>query len=114
MAAKVRKGDRVEIISGNHKGEMGKVLRIIPDRQLVLVEGVNLVWRHVRPSKRNPQGGRIQKEAPIHLSNVLPVDPKTNRGARVGFEFEKDDQGRIVGKRRVTIGGTVLTDVVAK
>src|ERR1043166_8086628 len=111
MASKVRKGDRVEVIAGDHKGEMGKVLRVITDRNLVVVEGVNLVYRHVRPSRKNPQGGRIRKEAPLQISNVLPVDPKTNRGSRVRFEIERDGDGRMMAKKRVTVGGTVLGDV---
>lgn len=111
MAAKVRKGDRVEVIAGAHKGEQGKVLRVDPTAQKVLIEGVNQVYRHLKPSRQNPQGGRIQKEAPIHLSNVLPVDPKTGHGSRIHFEVERDGAGKVVGKRRVTVGGTVLADV---
>ena len=114
MAAKIRKGDRVEVISGDHRGEIGKVLRLILDRNQVVVEGVNLVFRHVRPSRRNPQGGRIRKEAPLHMSNVLPIDPKTNRGSRVRFEIERDGSGAVVAKRRVTTGGTVLNDVLRR
>ena len=110
MAAKVRKGDRVEVISGEHRGQQGKVLRVSPELGRVWIEGVNLVYRHLRPSRRNPQGGRIQKEAPIHASNVLPVDPKTGRGSRVRFEVERDAAGKMV-KRRVTKGGTVLENV---
>lgn len=111
MAAKIRKGDQVEVIAGDHKGETGKVLRIITDRNMAVVEGVNMVWRHVRPSRRNPQGGRIQKEAPLHLSNLLPVDPKTGKGSRVRFEIERDGAGAIVAKHRVTMGGTRLNEV---
>ncbi len=111
MAAKIRKGDRVEVIAGDHRGEQGKVLRVDPDKQRVLVEGVNLVYRHLRPSRTNPQGGRIRKEAPIHLSNVLAVDPKTGRGSRVRFESDRDKGGKLVSKRRVTTKGTVLEDV---
>jgi len=111
MAAKIRKGDRVEVIRGDHKKETGKVLRVIPDRGLVVVEGVNLVYRHVRPSRRNPQGGRIRKEAPLPMSAVLPVDPKTGRGSRVRFDVERDPQGRVTAKRRTTLGGTVLNDL---
>src|SRR5438876_587837 len=114
MAAKIRKGDRVEVISGDHRGEMGKVLRLIPDRNLVVVEGVNLVYRHVRPSRRNPQGGRIRKEAPLQMSNVLPIDPKTNRGSRVRFEIERDGNGRMTAKRRVTVGGTILNEITRR
>lgn len=110
MATHVKSDDIVEVISGDHKGERGKVLRVLPDRNLVVVEGVNMVYRHVRPSQRNPQGGRLHKEAPLHISNVLPIDPKTNRGSRVRFELHPSTDGPSV-KRRVTIGGTVLDEV---
>lgn len=111
MAAKVRKGDRVEVICGDHRGEQGKVLRVDPETGRVWVEGVNLVYRHLRPSRTNPQGGRIRKEAPIAVSNVLPVDPKTGRGSRVHFEMERDRDGRMTAKRRTTRGGTVLEEI---
>lgn len=111
MAAKVRSGDRVEVIGGEHRGQQGRVLRVDKAALRVWIEGVNMVHRHLRPSRQNPQGGRIQKEAPIHLSNVLPVDPKTGRGSRVRFEIERDGNGKIVSKKRVTVGGTVLEDV---
>lgn len=114
MAAKVRQGDRVEVISGAHKGEQGKILRVNPARQTVWIEGVNLVYRHLRQSRRNPTGGRIRKEAPIHLSNVLPIDPKTGHGSRIHFEVVRDGEGCPVSKRRVTRGGTVIEDVQAK
>ena len=111
MARHVKSNDIVEVIAGDHKGERGKILRVLVDRNLVLVEGVNMVYRHVRPSQRNPQGGRLQKEAPIHISNVLPIDPKTNRGSRVRFEFDPTAAKGSRIKRRVTIGGTVLDQV---
>ena len=82
MACKVRRGDIVQVIRGDHKGARGKVLRVDRAREMVYVEGVNIVYRHVRPTRRNPQGGRIQKEAPIHVSNVLPYDSKAGRGLR--------------------------------
>ena len=113
MAAKIRKNDRVEVISGDHRGEQGRVLRVDPEKQTVVIEGVNLVYRHLKQSRRSPQGGRIRKEAPIHLSNVLPVDPKTSRGSRVHFQVEKDSSGKIVSKKRVTQGGSVLEEVKA-
>ena len=78
MARHIRSGDQVMVIAGADKGKTGKVLRIIPDRQRVVVEGINRVWKHVRPSQRHPQGGRIQKDAPIHLSNVMPIDPSSS------------------------------------
>jgi large subunit ribosomal protein L24 len=111
MAARVRKDDIVEVITGDHRGARGKVLRVLPDKQRVVVEGVNMVYRHVRRSRRNPQGGRIQKEAPIHLSNVMPVNPKTDRGTRVRFQVQRDSHGRVVSKQRVARDGTVLSDV---
>jgi large subunit ribosomal protein L24 len=110
MAAKIRKGDRVEVISGDHRGEQGQILRIDKDKNRVIVEGVNLVYRHLRPSRSNPQGGRIRKEAPIHMSNVLPVDPKTARGSRVHFEIERDSAGAVVSKKRTSKSGTVLEE----
>jgi large subunit ribosomal protein L24 len=113
MAAKIRKNDRVEVITGDHKGEQGRVLRVDPVKQRIFIEGVNLVYRHLKPSRTNPQGGRIRKEAPVHVSNVLPVDPKTGRGSRVHFEVERDKQGKQTSKRRVTHGGTVLEDAKA-
>ena len=102
MAAHIRKNDIVEVISGDHRGARGKVLRIDPAKCKVIVEGVNLVFRHVRPTRRNPQGGRVQKEAALHISNVLPVDTAKGKGSRVRFETSGGE------KRRVTVGGSSL------
>ena len=85
MAKHVRKGDMVHVIAGNDKGKVGEVMAVYPKADRVLVQGINRVYRHLKPSRQHPQGGRIQKEMPIHISNVLPVDPKTNRATRVGF-----------------------------
>ena len=82
MACHIRKDDIVEVITGDHKGQRGKVLRLDFKRGMVVVEGVNMVYRHVRPSKRNPQGGRLQREAPIHISNLLPFDAKAKEAQR--------------------------------
>jgi large subunit ribosomal protein L24 len=98
MARKIRTGDTVMIIAGADKGQTGKVLRILTSKNRVVVEGINRVWKHVRPSQRNPQGGRIQKDAPLHISNVLPVDPATGKPVRVRFEM------RDGVKRRVAVG----------
>src|SRR5215510_1500587 len=100
MARHIKSGDQVIVIAGADKGKVGRVLRIIPDRDRVVVEGINRVWKHVRPSQRYPQGGRIQKDAPIHLSNVMPIDPTTGKGARVRVQT-KDG-----AKHRVTTKGT--------
>lgn len=110
MAARVRKDDIVEIVAGDYKGARGKVLRVLRDKNRVLVEGVNMVYRHVRRSRRHPQGGRIRQEAPIHLSNVQPVDPKTGKGTRVRFKVARDASGQL-SKQRVAISGTVLSEV---
>lgn len=103
MARHVKKGDTVEIIAGVNKGATGKVMRVIPDKDRVLVEGVNLAYKHVRPSQKNPQGGRIRVERPIHISNILPVDPKSSAGTRVRFETDKKGN-----KRRVAVNGTEI------
>ena len=111
MAARVRRDDVVEVVAGAHKGARGKVLRLDPERQRVVVEGVNMVYRHVRKSRRHPQGGRVQKEAPIHLSNVMPVDPRTGRATRVRFEEKRDASGKRISKQRVSVAGNVLSEV---
>ena len=111
MALHIRKNDIVQVITGDHRGARGKVLRIDRDRAMVVVEGVNMVYRHVRPTRRNPQGGRIQKEAPIHISNVLPYDSAAGSGRRVHFEVERDSSGKITAKRRVTQSGTRLHEL---
>ena len=90
------------VIAGSDKGRTGKVLRVLPDKNRVVVEGVHRVWKHVRPSQRTPQGGRIQKDAAIHISNVQPIDPATGKGTRVRF------QTRDGAKHRVGTGGTDL------
>ena len=103
MANHVKKGDMVEIISGDNKGSTGRVLRVIPKSKRVVVEGLNLVHKHVRPSQRNPQGGRIRIEQPMSISNVLPINPKSSSGSRVRFEVGKDG-----GKKRVAVDGSEI------
>lgn len=87
----IRKNDTVMVISGNARGKTGKVLKVFPDRNRVIIEGVNIMKRHSRPSQKNPQGGIIQKEASIHVSNVMLLDPKTNEPTRVGTKLIKDE-----------------------
>ena len=103
MALHVKKGDMVEIISGDHKGDSGRVLRVIHESNRVVVQGHNIAKKHVRPSRRNPQGGRINVEQPIHMSNVLPINPKSSSGSRVRYEVKKDGS-----KRRVAVDGTEI------
>ena len=90
MARHVRKGDMVQVIAGADKGSVGEVMRVYPKTDKVLVQGINRVYRHLRPSRQHPQGGRIQKEMPVNISNVLPLDPKTNQPTRVGFRIAAD------------------------
>lgn len=78
----VRKGDQVIVISGNDKNEVGEVKSVFPDRNRVIVEGVNLRWKHRKPSQQNPQGERVKAECPIHVSNVMHVDPETGKRLR--------------------------------
>ena len=82
----VKKGDKVMVISGKDKGKTGVILSAFPKKDRVLVEGVNIVKKHSKPSQMNPQGGIISQEAPIHVSNVMPIDPKTGEPTRVGYQ----------------------------
>jgi large subunit ribosomal protein L24 len=106
MAMHVKKDDMVQVITGDYKGATGKVLRVLCDENKVIVQGINLAKKHVRPSRRNPSGGRINIEQPIHISNVLPVNPKTSKGSKVRYEIGEDG-----GKRRVAKDGTKIGDV---
>jgi large subunit ribosomal protein L24 len=94
MALHVKKGDTVQIIAGDHKGSVGKVLRVMTKENKVIVQGHNLVKKHVKPSRKNPQGGRISVEQPIHMSNVLPVSPKSSKGSRVHYQINQDGSKR--------------------
>lgn len=86
---KVKKGDRVVVLSGRDKGKRGEILKMIPDEQRVVVQGANMVKRHTRPSASS-QGGIIEKEAPMHVSNVAHIDPKTDAPTRVGYKTLED------------------------
>jgi large subunit ribosomal protein L24 len=94
----VKKGDKVQVISGKDKGKQGVILEAYPTRERVLVEGVNIVKKHSKPSQLNPQGGIIDMEAPIHVSNVMPLDPKTNEPTRVGYTIVDGKKVRIAKK----------------
>jgi len=98
MARHVKKNDTVEIIAGDDKGAIGRVLRVIPEKNLVVIQGLNIAKKHVRPSRKNPQGGRINVERPLHISNVLPVNTKTSKGERVSYKIGKDGRKKRVFK----------------
>jgi len=94
---KIRKNDNVIVIAGNSRGKSGKILKVYPETRRIIVEGVNIMKRHTRPNQRNPQGGIVQREAPIHMSNVMLLDPKSNQPTRVGTKVVKDES---IGKKR--------------
>lgn len=108
MAQSIKAGDTVEIIAGDDRGMQRKVLSVDPVNGKVVVEGVNRAFRHVRPSRRNPQGGRLQIEQPIDISNVMLVNPKTNRPTRVRFEMDAKGE-----KKRLAVDGTEI-DVIRR
>jgi large subunit ribosomal protein L24 len=90
MAARIRKGDTVVVISGKDKGKTGKVTRVMREEDRVVVAGINLVKRHTRPTPRNPSGGIVEREQAIHACKVMPVDPKSGKGTRVRFKTLDD------------------------
>ena len=89
---KIHKSDNVIVISGNSRGKNGKVLKVFRENGRVIIEGVNIIKRHSRPSQKNPQGGIVQKEAPIHASNVMVICPKCSKPSRVGRHSVTDSQ----------------------
>src|SRR6202453_3847179 len=97
----VRKDDMVEVITGDdaEKGRARKVLRVLPDVNKVVVEGVNRVYKHVKPNRRNPQGGRLSKEMPVDVSNVMLIDPATNKPTRVGIRYLPDGTKELYAKK---------------
>ncbi len=94
--AKIRKGDRVVVLAGKDKGVEGEVLRSLPQDGKVVVAGVNRIARHTKPSQADPEGGIKRREAPIHVSNVAILDPKTGKAARVGFEVRDGKKVRVL------------------
>jgi len=102
MPARIKKNDIVFVRSGDDKNKTGKVLRIDGDR--VVVEGINVVWKHLKPTQQSPKGGRIRKEASIHISKVQPVDPKTGKGTRVKFQTANGEKKRIAAKTGSDLG----------
>jgi large subunit ribosomal protein L24 len=89
MAAKIRKGDRVVVTAGRDRGKKGEVLKVFTDNGRALVSGVNMIKRHQRQTPRQ-QGGIVSKEAPVHMSNLAHIDPKSGEATRVGFKFLND------------------------
>ena len=98
MAAKIRKGDRVQVLTGRDKGKRGEVIAVNPTEKRALVQGVNVVKRHRKPQGMNQPGGIQEKEAPIHLSNLALIDPKSDKPTRVGFKLLDDGKKVRVAK----------------
>src|SRR5690625_7944878 len=94
----VKTGDKVKVLTGKDKGKEGRVLAVFPKNDRVLVEGVHIVKNHQKPSQDNPQGGILDEEAALHVSNVLPLDPKTGEPTRVGYEERDGKKVRIAKK----------------
>ena len=95
---KIKSGDTVRVIAGDHKGAEGKVVKVDREKNKAIVEGVNMVSKHTKPSAKSPQGGIVKKEAPIQISNIALVDPKTKETTRVGMRTEGDKKVRFSKK----------------
>jgi large subunit ribosomal protein L24 len=95
---KIRKNDNVMVIAGNDKGRSGKVLKVFPKTSRIIIEGINLRKRHTKPNSKSPQGGILEKEAPINSSNVMILDPKSNKPTRIGAKIILDEK---TGKKKI-------------
>lgn len=98
-SAHVRKGDTVLVVAGKERGKRGKVLRVLPDRDRVIVEHINMIKKHQRPTQQLRQGGIIEREGSIHLSNVMVVDPRGGRPTRIGIRVLADGRKARVARR---------------
>ena len=92
---KIKSGDIVRVIAGDHKGSEGKIVRVLREKNKAIVEGVNMVSKHTKPSAKNPQGGIVKKEASIQISNIALIDPKSKQVTKVGFKQEDDKKVKI-------------------
>ena len=95
---KIKSGDIVRVIAGDHKGSEGKIVRVLREKNKAIVEGVNMVSKHTKPSAKNPQGGIVKKEAPIHISNLSLIDPKSKQATKTGTRVEGDKKVRFSKK----------------
>jgi large subunit ribosomal protein L24 len=103
MKIRIKSGDTVRVVAGDHKGSEGKVVRILRDKNKAIVEDVNIVSKHEKPSAGNPQGGIVKKEAPIHISNLSLIDPKSGETTRVGYEMRDGKKVRVAKKSNEVI-----------
>ncbi len=100
---KIKSGDTVVVTTGEHKGSEGKVMQVFLDKNKAIVEGVNMVSKHEKPSANNPQGGIAKKEAPIHISNLSLIDPTSGKATRVGYKMEDGKKVRFSKKSNQVI-----------
>ena len=100
---KIKSGDNVVVTAGDHKGSEGRVMLVLRDKSKAIVEGVNMVSKHEKPSANNPQGGITEKEAPIHISNLSLIDPKSGEATRVGYKLEDGKKIRFSKKSNQVI-----------
>ena len=105
---KIKKGDKVQVIAGAYKGTVAEVLQVLPKKNKVIVEGVNVAKKHLKPTQQNPDGGIIEKERPIHVSNVMAYDAKAKTASRIGYKVETDKKGNQTKVRYYKKSGTVL------
>ncbi|MBV6479396.1 MAG: 50S ribosomal protein L24 [Ignavibacteria bacterium] len=106
---RLKKNDTVKVISGNSRGAIGKLLFVDRDKGKVIVEGVNIMHRHTKPNQKNPQGGIIRREAPINISNVMLMCPKTNQPTRIGMNVIKDENtGKVTRMRTSKKSGEII------
>ncbi len=103
MKLKIKTGDTVRVVAGDHKGSEGKVVSVDREKNKAIVEGINMVSKHEKPSAKNPQGGIVQKEAPIHVSNLSLIDKKSGETTRVGFEVRDGEKVRVSKKSNEVI-----------
>lgn len=95
---KIKKGDKVQVLAGSYRGKQGQVLVIYPEKNRAIVEGVNIVKKHRKPSAENPQGSVIEKEASIHISNLALLDPKSGKPTRVSYKMDGEKKVRVATK----------------
>ena len=100
---KIKTGDLVRVVAGDNKGQEGKVLKVLIEKNKAIVEGVNLITKHNKPSAASPQGGIVKKEAALHISNLALIDPKSGETTRVGYRIEGDKKVRFSKKSNEVI-----------
>ena len=106
---KIKKNDMVMVIAGNDRGKTGKVLKVFPKNNRIIIEGINIRKKHTKPSQKNPQGGILEKEASIHASNVMMLDPKSNEPTRLGAQIILDEKSGKKKRARVSkLSGEML------